>query len=141
MMLILNGICQYEGKYAALNKILCFSFHSTEKFINRCNAAIWIFPKNALGDGPGVFARDLPIRIKMSFSWHHFENHSKVTSYPCQRKYTACDPNSPFRSNLPENAIGIDCKGPYCKPKCKQGHTPMDLRRFRCGQDHKWYVL
>ena len=57
----------------------------------------------------------------------------QVTSYPCQREYTACDPNSPFLSNLPENAVDFDCKGPYCKPKCKQGMQTI------CNRNVTWF--
>ena len=55
MMLMKNGICQYEGRYAELNKNIChflgpwpsvFSgkkIQSTETYTNRLNAALWIF--------------------------------------------------------------------------------------------------
>ena len=55
MILISNGICQYEGKYAALKKNICHflgpspsvisgkKIHSTETYTNWFNAALWIF--------------------------------------------------------------------------------------------------
>ena len=73
MMLISNGICQYERKYAALNENISISWERnracfpekiqrTETYTNRCNAALWIFPKK-----PARWrSRDLRIRVKTS---------------------------------------------------------------------------
>ena len=68
MVQISNGICQYERKYAVLNKNIChflgpwpsvFSgkkIQSTETYTNLLNAALWIFfPQNTLGDGPAFW--------------------------------------------------------------------------------------
>ena len=53
-MLISNDICQYERKYAVLNKNICHFLRpwpsvfsektqSTETYTNLLNAALWIF--------------------------------------------------------------------------------------------------
>ena len=68
MILISNGICQYEGKYAALKKNICHflgpspsvisgkKIHSTETYTNWFNAAFWIFfPQNTPGHGPAFW--------------------------------------------------------------------------------------
>ena len=83
MVQISNGICQYERKYAVLNKNIChflgpwpsvFSgkkIQSTETYTNLLNAALWIFfPQNTLGDGPAfwIFFQDSRIRVKGSRS-------------------------------------------------------------------------
>ena len=64
MMLISNGICQYERKYAVLNKNICHSlgpslsalsgkkFQSTGTYTNDATLHSGFFPRNALGDGP-----------------------------------------------------------------------------------------
>ena len=82
MILISNGICQYEEKYAALKKNICHflgpspsvisgkKIHSTETYTNWFNAALWIFfPQNTLGDGPAfwIFFQDSRIRVKSMF--------------------------------------------------------------------------
>ena len=67
MILISNGICQYERKYAVLNKKYMPFFgiiterhfwekiKSTETYTKLFNAALWIFSQNTLGDGPAFW--------------------------------------------------------------------------------------
>ena len=75
---ISNGICQYERKYAVSNKNIC---HFLGPSVSRArfpkkkpkqiniykwhNAALWVFPQNALGDGPAfwIFFQDSRIRV------------------------------------------------------------------------------
>ena len=68
IIMICHMICQYERKYAMLNKNIChFSgpwpsvfpgkkIQSTETYTNLVNDALWIFfPQNTLGDGPAIW--------------------------------------------------------------------------------------
>ena len=84
MMLIVNGIYQYERRYATLNKNIChFWDHHRARFPEK-NSKAWehiqndaldFFPYNALGDGPAfwIFFQDSRIRVnigsKVDFSW------------------------------------------------------------------------
>ena len=78
MMLISNGICQYEGRNAAAEqKYMPFfgtvterdfrkKIQSTETYTNGTTLRFGFFPQNALGDGPAfwIFIQDSRIRVK-----------------------------------------------------------------------------
>ena len=102
-----HRLCQYEGRYATLNKNICHfgtftkrAFcekskgldQSTETFTNWWNAALWIFLVNVVGDGPAfLFFQDSRLRV---FTENHKNNSKKGKigrKQIAKAKFSKCD--------------------------------------------------